>query len=64
MHDGKINANSTEQIVHYARVLVEARAKRRAAKEANNQPAFEQAQRVEYVAGRDLDRAVNRNKPP
>ncbi|WP_219117102.1 hypothetical protein [Janthinobacterium sp. UMAB-56] len=64
MHDGKITASATDQIVHYARALVEARARSRAAKESNDQAVLELAKRAEYRAGKDLDRAVDRHRPP
>lgn len=64
MHDRKIAASAMDQIVHYARVLVAARARCEAAKKADDQLALELAKRAEYRAGKDLDRAVDRHKPP
>lgn len=64
MHEQKIGASATEQIVHYARALVDARDQRRAAKAASNQAAYETAKRAEHLAGIDLDRAVKRHRPP
>ncbi|MES2262147.1 MAG: hypothetical protein V4724_26805 [Pseudomonadota bacterium] len=64
MHEERIGASTTDQIVHYATALVDAREKRRAAKAANNQVEYAAARRKEHAAGLDLDRAVKRNRPP